>query len=167
MSQLLNDNEEGSGGVGGVSNGGGPTIQAISTFAESLILTFQVRMAELEGHYEVSIRTPVTPPRWKEFDEELAAVWEGLLDALVAADKPRIAVAVLTFVYYWYNFMPLARGTAVCGHITLLSLFAVAGMPLTAKIPVVSASPPHPTKKGKNTFSLKTLIDGNGCPRQI
>ncbi len=24
-------------------------------------------------------------------------------------DKPRIARAVLTFAYYWYNFMPLAR----------------------------------------------------------
>lgn len=106
-------------------------------------MTSQVRLAELEGHYEVSIRTPVTPPRWREFDEELAAVWEGLLDALVSADKPRVAVAVLTFVYYWYNFMPLARGTAVCGHITLLSLFAVAGMPLTAAIPVVSPSTGH------------------------
>jgi len=102
----------------------------------------QVKMGEMEGHYEVSIRTPVTPPRWKEFDAELAAVWEGLLDALVSGDRPAVAVAVLTFVYYWYNFMPLARGTAVCGHVTLLSLFAVAGMPLTAAIPVVS--PPCP-----------------------
>ena len=102
----------------------------------------QVKMGELEGHYEVSIRTPVTPPRWREFDAELAAVWEGLLDALVSGDKPAAAVAILTFVYYWYNFMPIARGTAVCGHVTLLSLFAVAGMPLKAAIPVVSAAPP-------------------------
>ena len=91
----------------------------------------------MTDHYEASIRTPVTPSRWKDFDTELTSVWEAVIDALASGDKPKIAVAVLTFVYYWYNFMPVARGTAVCGHITLLSLFALAGMPLTAPIPVV------------------------------
>lgn len=95
-------------------------------------------MQGVSDHYEASIRTPVTPSRWQFFDEELTGIWEGMIDALMSGDKPRIAVSVLTFVYYWYNFMPLARGTAVCGHITLLSLFALAGMPLTANIPVVS-----------------------------
>ena len=103
----------------------------------------QVRVQGVSDHYEASIRTPVTPARWKAFDRELTAVWEAVVDALAAGDKPRIAVAVLTYVYYWYNFMPLARGTAVCGHITLLSLFALAGMPLTTAIPVVS--PPKPS----------------------
>lgn len=100
-------------------------------------------MKGVSDHYEASIRTPVTPARWKEFDKELTAVWEGVVDALATDDKPKIAVAVLTFVYYWYNFMPLARGTAVCGHITLLSLFALAGMPLTANIPVVISATSH------------------------
>ena len=97
----------------------------------------QVKVQGVSDHYEASIRTPVTPRRWKDYDAELTAVWEAVIDALATEDKPKIAVAVLTFVYYWYNFMPLARGTAVCGHITLLSLFALAGMPLTAAIPVV------------------------------
>ena len=50
-------------------------------------------------------------------------------------DKGKIARSILSYVYYWYNFMPLARGTAACGHTTILSLFWAAGMPITASIP--------------------------------
>ena len=34
--------------------------------------------------------------------------------------------------------MPLARGTAAVGYITLLGIFLAAGMPITATIPQVS-----------------------------
>ncbi|KAG1663031.1 hypothetical protein FOA52_005723 [Chlamydomonas sp. UWO 241] len=85
--------------------------------------------------YEFSIRTPVTPPRWADFDVELAAAWEEVLDAMVADDKPRTAHAIMRYAYYWYNFMPLARGTAACGYTTMLALFWAAGMPVTAAIP--------------------------------
>jgi hypothetical protein len=50
-------------------------------------------------------------------------------------DGPAAAAAILRFTYYWYNFMPLARGTAACGYTTLLALFWAAGMPVTARIP--------------------------------
>ena len=39
------------------------------------------------------------------------------------------------FAFYWYNFMPLARGTAAVGYSTVLGLFWAAGMPVTAHIP--------------------------------
>jgi hypothetical protein len=32
--------------------------------------------------YEFSIRTPVTPPRWKDFDVELEAAWEAVVTQL-------------------------------------------------------------------------------------
>lgn len=57
------------------------------------------------------------------------------MDALTRGDKPRTAHAALTYVYYWYNFMPLARGTAVTGYITLLAIFLAADMPITSFIP--------------------------------
>lgn len=41
----------------------------------------------------------------------------------------------MTYAYYWYNFMPLARGTAAVGYTTLLAWFWAAGMPVTATIP--------------------------------
>lgn len=42
-------------------------------------------------------------------------------------------------MYYWYNFMPLARGTAVTGYITLLAIFLAADMPITSYIPKVTS----------------------------
>ncbi len=67
--------------------------------------------------------------------QELAAAWEALVAALAAGDRPAAARAALGFAYVWYNFMPLARGTAVVGYITLLAVFLAAGMPVTAPIP--------------------------------
>jgi hypothetical protein len=43
--------------------------------------------------------------------------------------------AILCYAYYWYNFMPLARGTAAVGYTTMLGLFWAAGMPITQPIP--------------------------------
>ncbi len=37
--------------------------------------------------FEFSIRTPVTPPRWKEFDAELEAAWEAVLQAMLQGGK--------------------------------------------------------------------------------
>ena len=69
------------------------------------------------------------PPRWPRF--LLQFTW----DSPGSGDQTRAAPLILTYAYYWYNFMPLARGTAACGYATLLSLFWAAGMPVTASIP--------------------------------
>lgn len=59
--------------------------------------------------------------------------------ALAAADMQAVAEAALGYVYVWYNFMPLARGSAVVGYITLLGIFLAAGMPISAPIPKACA----------------------------
>ena len=41
-----------------------------------------VRVPNQPDAYEFSIRTPVTPPRWKDFDVELETAFEGVLAAL-------------------------------------------------------------------------------------
>ena len=41
----------------------------------------------LNAHYEFTIRTPGTPPRWREYDEEIAALFWKLDAAVVAAMK--------------------------------------------------------------------------------
>ncbi|KAH0936249.1 hypothetical protein HID58_013366 [Brassica napus] len=43
--------------------------------------------------------------------------------------------AILRMTYYWYNFMPLARGTAVTGFVVLLGLLLAANMEFTESIP--------------------------------
>ena len=72
--------------------------------------------------------------------QEFQDLWESLMQALASGHKPLIAHAALTYVYYWYNFMPLARGTAVTGYITLLAIFLAADMPITSFIPKVGNS---------------------------
>ena len=42
-----------------------------------------------------------------------------------------------------YNFMPLARGSAVVGAMTVLAVFMAAGMPITASIPSVGLQSPR------------------------
>ena len=59
----------------------------------------------------------------------------ALMSPFPTGDLTRAAPHILTYAYYWYNFMPLARGTAACGYTTILSLFWAAGMPVTASIP--------------------------------
>ena len=70
--------------------------------------------------------------------QELKLQWGVLLQALVLDDKPVIAEAALRYAFLWYNFMPLARGTAVVGYITLLAIFLAADMPVTSPVPKVS-----------------------------
>ncbi|KAF5961196.1 hypothetical protein HYC85_002405 [Camellia sinensis] len=43
--------------------------------------------------------------------------------------------AILRLTYYWYNFMPLSRGSAAIGFIVLLGLFLAANMEFTGSIP--------------------------------
>ena len=43
--------------------------------------------------------------------------------------------AALRVLFYWYNFMPLARGTAAVGYTALLGLLLAGGREVTAPIP--------------------------------
>ena len=69
--------------------------------------------------------------------QELSALWESVVAELAAGNASRLARAALTFAYFWYNFMPLARGTAAAGYVAILSIFMAAGMPVTSPIPKV------------------------------
>lgn len=93
--------------------------------------------------FEFAIRTPCTPSRWEEFDAEMAVAWEALCSAYCGEGYgsndllvlENVKDAILRMTYYWYNFMPLARGTAVVGYVVLLGLFLAANMEITTTIP--------------------------------
>ncbi|KAM3363429.1 suppressor of RPS4-RLD 1 [Capsicum galapagoense] len=100
-----------------------------------------VKMGEIG--YDCAIRTPCTPARWDDFDVEMTSAWEALCDAYCGENYgstdfdvlETVRDAVLRMTYYWYNFMPLSRGTAVVGFIVLLGLLLAANMEYTGSIP--------------------------------
>ncbi|XP_060193815.1 suppressor of RPS4-RLD 1 [Lycium barbarum] len=93
--------------------------------------------------YDFAIRTPCTPARWDDFDVEMTSAWEALCDAYCGENYgstdfdvlENVRDAILRMTYYWYNFMPLSRGTAVVGFTVLLGLFLAANMEFTGSIP--------------------------------
>ena len=58
-----------------------------------------LKLANPEG-YEYSIRTPGTPPRWVEYNEEMTHVWEGLTEEATAAnpDMEKYALPLSLFL---------------------------------------------------------------------
>jgi len=95
-----------------------------------------IQLANPEG-YEYSIRTPGTPPRWVEYNQEMTHVWELLSDEASSPnpDMEKVADHILTLPFYWYNFMPLSRGTAAVGYMTMIAMFLAMGFQITAPIP--------------------------------
>lgn len=63
--------------------------------------------------------------------------------------------------HHRYNFMPLARGSAVVGAMTILAVFLAAGMPITANIPKVSRLAPPTAHKFSNSCRPTTLPESD------
>ncbi|KAL0450193.1 UNVERIFIED_CONTAM: Suppressor of RPS4-RLD 1, partial [Sesamum latifolium] len=84
--------------------------------------------------YDFVIRTPCTPSRWEDFEVEMTSAWEALCEAYCGENYgstdfdvlENVRQAILRMTYYWYNFMPLSRGTAVVGFVVLLGLYTCA-----------------------------------------
>lgn len=93
--------------------------------------------------FDFAIRTPCTSSRWEEYQEEMTAAWEAICEAYCSDPNPTrdsnaldaVKAAILRMTYYWYNFMPLSRGSSVVGYVVLLGLFLAASMDVTASIP--------------------------------
>lgn len=97
-----------------------------------------------ESGFDFAIRTPCTPARWDDFDAEMTVAWEALCNAYCGEAYygstdfdvlENVRDAILRMTYYWYNFMPLARGSAAVGFVVLLGLFLAANMEFTGSIP--------------------------------
>ncbi|CAL5369422.1 unnamed protein product [Camellia sinensis] len=104
----------------------------------------RITLAKMGEHgFDFLIRTPCTPSRWDDFDAEMTAAWEALCNAYCGESYgstdfsvlENVRDAILRLTYYWYNFMPLSRGSAAIGFIVLLGLFLAANMEFTGSIP--------------------------------
>ncbi|KAL5706914.1 Suppressor of RPS4-RLD 1 [Ranunculus cassubicifolius] len=96
-----------------------------------------------EQGFDFSIRTPCTPSRWEDYDAEMTLSWEAICNAYCGetygstdlTSLEDVRNGILKMTYYWYNFMPLSRGTAIVGYTVLLGLFLAANMEITQNIP--------------------------------
>ena len=112
----------------------------VSGQLEGTRLTVQDRPPE---GVEVSIRTPLTPSRWSSYHLEMQAAWEHVCDLavpLLAArgDGPpddAFVNAVLRITFFWYNFMPLTRGSAAVGWTFLMALLLACGFEVNSPAP--------------------------------
>jgi len=96
-----------------------------------------------EHGFDFAIRTPCTPSRWEEFEAEMTVAWEALCNAYCGETYgstefsvlENVRDSILRMTYYWYNFMPLSRGSAAVGFVVLLGLLLAANMEFTGSIP--------------------------------
>ncbi|XP_052195401.1 suppressor of RPS4-RLD 1 isoform X1 [Diospyros lotus] len=104
----------------------------------------RITLVKMGDHgYDFAIRTPCTPSRWGDFDTEMAMAWEALCNAYCGESYgstdfgtlENVREAILRMTYYWYNFMPLSRGSAAVGFVVLLGLFLAANMEFIGSIP--------------------------------
>ncbi|KYR01134.1 tetratricopeptide-like helical domain-containing protein (TPR) [Tieghemostelium lacteum] len=118
-----------------------------SKVMEGTRLTLQY--VQPEG-YEFAIRTPGTPQRWEEYSEEMTLIFNQLTQVIQQSDHfnstnnnkklddkslDRISELILSLTYYWYNFMPLSRGSAAIGLTTMLALFLSVDIRISSPIP--------------------------------
>ncbi|KAL0926810.1 hypothetical protein M5K25_003061 [Dendrobium thyrsiflorum] len=93
--------------------------------------------------FDFAIQAPLSSSRWEDYNTEMEAAWEDLCtaccDELYGSSDPTLLQnvndAILRMTYYWFNFMPLARGSAVVGLTVMLGLFLATNMDVTASIP--------------------------------
>lgn len=96
-----------------------------------------------ERGYDFAIKTPCTPSRWDEFDAEMTMAWDALCNTYCGENYAstdfnvleNVRDAISRMTYYWYNFMPLSRGSAAVGFIVLLGLCLAANMEFSGDIP--------------------------------
>ncbi|GJP32684.1 hypothetical protein CLOM_g17285 [Closterium sp. NIES-68] len=91
--------------------------------------------------FDFYTHTPVSPQRWRDFDHELAAAWQALcaavLDARTEAADPRLYRQRIqhSILRLGFQLMPLTRGSAMAGLVSILGLSMAADMETTTLIP--------------------------------
>jgi hypothetical protein len=93
-----------------------------------------------ETLFDFSICSASTPERFQQYEEEIHAVFERLVAALVRAHQEKsrrgdadapidaeILTAAMDLFYFWVNFAPISRGTSATGYACLYAVMLAAG----------------------------------------
>ena len=82
--------------------------------------------------YSFNISTPCKSGRWEKFVDELQKYYSKIL-ICSPLDFDNIFELILSFGYYYYNFMPLSRGSACTGLLMMFGMFAKFGKKFSGK----------------------------------
>ena len=85
--------------------------------------------------YEFTIRTPGTPERWRWYSKVLDAAFSEVVSSLQGTSLERIRYAAFQMFYYFVNFAPLSRGSAISAYIVLNAIMIVGGYYISSPIP--------------------------------
>lgn len=127
-----------------------PCYGLVSGTIEGTRLTVQAH--EPEG-VDLSIRTPLTPDRWAAYDPEMQAAWERYCEVATAAaangrsgaagssggaaspPPSELLDAVLRLTFFWFQFMPLTRGSAAVGWAMMMALLLACDYEVVTSMP--------------------------------
>ena len=85
--------------------------------------------------FEFTIRTAGTPARWSLLDKELRECFNRLVEAILLSDESVVLRRALELFYFWVNFAPLSRGSAVCGYAALSASLLCGGWLIAESLP--------------------------------
>ncbi|KAJ6841917.1 suppressor of RPS4-RLD 1 [Iris pallida] len=118
--------------------------EGVAAFARKRLEGTRITVQKMDKRgFDFAIRTPCTPSRWNDYEAEMAVAWEALCNAYCGeaygssdlSMLENVKDSILRMTYYWYNFMPLSRGSSAVGYTVLLGLFLAANMEVTRNIP--------------------------------
>lgn len=82
--------------------------------------------------FDFFIRTPSTPERWADFDQEMTCSFNSSVDffSTVKQDNQNnpVLIRALEFFYLWVIFSPITRGTAACGYAAMYAIILGNGL---------------------------------------
>ncbi|KAJ5077958.1 suppressor of rps4-rld 1 [Anaeramoeba ignava] len=87
--------------------------------------------------FEYSIRTPGTPSRWEDYTLEFNEIWRIFIEEASKKERnfAKLNQLIHNLIFYWFNFMPLSRGTAVIGYISIFGLYLSLNYLVRSEIP--------------------------------
>ncbi|XP_068752417.1 tetratricopeptide repeat protein 13-like [Montipora capricornis] len=95
-------------------------------------------LSESGSNLLFTMDTPTTPSRTAVYHSELEHIWGQLNDEMRKPgnkDLDLIGNYILSLVYYFFNLMPLSRGSSAVAYAVALGLFLAVGRETTGKIP--------------------------------
>ena len=106
-----------------------------SLLADSAEGTRITLLKSVVAGYEFTIRTPGTPDRWKWYDIALTATFKEVISSIQNGSAQKVRNAALELFYYYVNFAPLSRGSAVTAYAVLNSILLANGSFISSPIP--------------------------------